>query len=155
MNLIPCPYEPLVIQSARTGIWDDPTKAHAVECTNCREAAMIAGLLGNLGRAGEEAHPLPDPEQIWLNSRYYAMQAARERTIRPLLIARRVIQLAVLLIIAGGITWISRTFPALMTDWLPGLRPIPQSWLISSTALVTLLVAFVAAKLVRPIIFED
>ncbi len=155
MNSLPCPYEKRVSQSARTGGWDDSTKAHVVGCAYCREIAQIAGLLANSARISGKEYPLPDPEQIWLNSRYYAMQAARERAIRPLLIAQRLIQLVVLLILTGGIAWISYGFPILISDWLPSLKPIPQPMLVFSTSLVTLLAAFLSAKLVRPIIFED
>jgi predicted anti-sigma-YlaC factor YlaD len=150
-----CPYEERVSRSARTGIWDDSTRAHVSECAHCREIVQIARFLEKSARFEESRPSLPDAEQIWLNSRYDAMQAARERALRPLMIAQRMIRLAVLLILTGGIVWISFSFPTMISQWLPRFRPISQPMLISTTGIATLLVALLLTRLIQPLLFDD
>jgi hypothetical protein len=154
MNLTFCPHEMRVSQSARTGVWDDSTKAHAKECAHCREIVQITEWLGSEVRSNE-GYKLPDAEQVWLNSRYFAIQEAREKALRPLLIAERVIRVALLLIIAGGLAWISYMVPSLLSDWLPKHPNIPQPIHLTSVVLITCLAAFLAAKLAQPILTEE
>jgi hypothetical protein len=154
MNSRFCPNEEQVSRSARTGVWDDTTKVHVAECAHCREIVQITEWLGNAAKANGE-YTLPDAEQIWLHSRFFAMQDAREKALRSLLIIERAIRMALLLIIAGGLAWISYMVPSLLSDWLLKHPQIPQPINLSFVVLITCLATFLAAKLVQPILAEE
>jgi hypothetical protein len=135
MNRIFCPHEAQVSLAARTGCWDDSTRAHTTECPHCLEIARIAEWLGAI--AGAEEKYLPRAEQVWLKARMRATGAARERALRPLAIAELVVRAALTLALAGGTAWSWHVLQSLSAGLLPRHWHALQPVLLSLTALAT------------------
>ena len=68
MNRISCPHEETVSNAARTGCWDDSTRAHVRQCAHCREIAGIAEWMGNIARVDIRDAVLPGPERVYLKA---------------------------------------------------------------------------------------
>ncbi len=151
MNPILCPHEAHVSHSAPTG-WDDLTRAHIAECAHCREVAQIAEYMRNIAGIREGGNALPEAEQVWLTARILAIQAARERALRPLVIAEIAVRAALILALVAGITWLWSSFQSIAAGWLTMHSKAPQPILLSIAALMTCLSAFVFIKLIQPIL---
>ena len=154
MNPTSCPYEAQVSHAARAGCWDDLTRAHVTKCAYCREVAQIAEYMGNIDGIREEKSALPEAEQIWLNARIVAIQAARKRALLPLVIAEIAVRTALILAMVAGITWLWSRFQSFATGLMPMYSKAPQPILLSIAALATCLVALLFVKLIQPILAE-
>ena len=155
MNRITCPYEEDTSNAARTGRWDDSTRDHVEQCAYCREIAGIAEWMGNIAGMDAPADALPDPKQVFLNAQIAALQAAREKALRPLVIAEFVVRIMIILALAVGVLWSWFGFRSLAANSLPAYLHIPQPLLISAAALVTSLITLVFTKLVQPMLIEE
>jgi hypothetical protein len=156
MNPILCPHEASVACSARTGCWDDSTKAHIEECVHCREIAEVTEWLGNIAKTEAKECALPNAEQVWMNARTLAVQAAQERALRPLVIAELVVRAASNLALTAGVIWIWFGFQSLANRWLPPVHlHVLQPIFFSAAALAVCLIALVCIKLFQPILAED
>ena len=155
MNRITCPHEENISNAARTGRWDDSTRAHVKQCAHCREIAGITEWMGNIAGMDAQAAVLPDPEQVFLNAQIAAMQRAREKALRPLVIAEFVVRIMIILALAAGVLWAWFGFRSLAASSLPAYLHIPQPLLISAAALVTSLITLVFTKLVQPMLIEE
>jgi hypothetical protein len=155
MNRITCPHEENISNAARTGRWDDSTRAHVQQCAHCREIAGITEWMGNIaGRDAQEA-VLPDPEQVFFNAQIAALQRARDKALRPLAIAEFVVRIMVILALAAGVLWAWFGVRSLAASSYPAYLHLPQPLLISAAALVTSLLTLVFTKLVQPMLIEE
>jgi hypothetical protein len=155
MNQISCPCEANVSNAARTGRWDDSTKAHIEQCAHCREIAGIAEWMGHIASMDALEAFLPDPEQVYFNARVAAIQSAGESALRPLAIAELVVRIAVILALAAGILWAWFGFRSLAASWLSSYVHLPQAVWISVAALATCLIALLFTRLAQPILIEE
>ncbi len=155
MNGITCPHEENISNAARTGRWDDSTRAHVKQCPHCREIAGITEWMGNIAGMDAQEAVLPDPEQVFLNAQIAALQRAREKALRPLAIAEFVVRIMVILALGAGVLWAWFGFRSLAAKTLPAYLHIPQPMLITVTALVTSLITLVFTKLVQPMLIEE
>jgi hypothetical protein len=155
MNPTFCPHEEHVSRSARTGCWDDSTKAHLMECAHCRDIAQVSEWLGNMARTGEKECVLPDPGQVWMNARALAMQAARKRALRPLAIAEAVVRVALTLALAAGVAWVWSGFQSLTADLLPWHSQVLRPLFLSLTSLATCCVILLFIQWVGPVLVEE
>ena len=103
MNRISCPQEVNVSNAARTGRWDESCKAHVQQCAHCREIAGIIEWMGNVARTDAAGAALPDPKQVLLSARLAAIQAAREKALRPLAIIELIVKFVVIFALAVGV----------------------------------------------------
>lgn len=154
MNRISCPHEETVSNAARTGCWDNSTRAHVRQCAHCREIAGIAEWMGSIARVDIRGAGLPGPERVYLNAKIAAMQAAQEKALRPLAIAESVVRTIVILALAGGIFGLWFGFRSLAAS-LPSSLYVPQPILISAAALVTCMITLLFTRLVQPILIEE
>jgi hypothetical protein len=155
MNRITCPHEENISYAARTGCWDDSTRAHVKQCAHCREIAGITEWMGNIARMDVQEAVLPDPEQVFLIAQIAALQRAGEKALRPLAIAEFVVRIMVILALAAGVLWAWFEFRSLAASSLPASLHLPQPLLISAAALVTSLLTLVFTKLVQPMLIEE
>ena len=155
MNRITCPYEDNISNAARTGRWDDSTRAHVKQCAHCREIAGITEWMGNIAGMDAQEAVLPDPRQVFLNAQIAAMQMAREKALSPLVIVEFVVRIMIILALAAGVLWAWFGFRSLAESSLPAYLHIPQPLLISTAALVTSLITLVFTKLVQPMLIEE
>jgi hypothetical protein len=155
MNRITCPHEEIISQAARTGRWDDSTKAHLRQCAYCREIAEITEWMGNIALIDAQEAVPPDPAQVFLQAQIDAMQMAREKMLRPLVIAEFVVRIMIILALAVGVLWAWFGSRSLAAGSLPASLHIPQPLLISAAALVTSLITLVFTKLVQPMLIEE
>lgn len=152
MNRIACPHEENIFNAARTGRWDDSTRAHVKQCAHCREIAGIAEWLGNIARMDTQDAVLPDPEQVFLKAQIAVTQAEREKALRPLVIVEFVVKIIVMLALSAGILWAWFGFRSLAASSLTSSLHVPQSILISAAALATCLIALLFTKLAQPML---
>ena len=155
MNRITCPQEDNISQAARTGRWDDSTRAHVKQCAHCREIAGITEWMGNIAGMDDQAAVLPDPEHVFLNAQIAAMQMAREKALRPLVIAEFVVRIMIILALAAGVLWAWFGLRALAASSLPAYLHIPQPLLISAAALATSMITLVFTKLAQPMLIGE
>ena len=155
MKPISCPHEASVSRSARTGCWDDATKAHVKECAHCRETALITEWLGSIARMEQQEHPVPEAGQVWGYARLLALQAAREKALWPLAVAELVDKVAVILGLAAGIAWTWSGFQSLAASWLPGPVQALQPLILSLTALITSAALLLFLRLIGPVLTEE
>jgi len=155
MNRITCPHEENITQAARTGRWDDSAKAHIRQCAYCREIAEIAEWMGHLAGTDPQKAVLPEPEQVMLNAQITAMQRAREKAMRPLMIAEFVVRIMIILALAAGVLWAWFGSRSLAASSMFAYLRLPQPLLISAAALVTSLLTLVFTKLVQPMLIEE
>jgi len=97
---------------------------------------------------------LPEAEQIWLNARILAIQDARKRALRPIVIAEIVVRAALNLAMVAGITWLWSSFQSSAADLMPIYSKAPQPILLFIASLATCLVALLFVKLIQPILAE-
>jgi hypothetical protein len=155
MIRITCPHEDNIANAARTGRWDDSTRDHVKQCAHCREIAGIAEWMGNIAGMDAQAAVLPDPKQVFLNAQIAALQVAREKALRPLVIVEFVVRIMIILALAAGILWAWFGFRSLAASSLSAYLHIPQPLLISAAALLTSLITIVFTKLVQPMLIEE
>jgi hypothetical protein len=155
MNQITCPHEENISKAARTGRWDDSTRAHAKQCAHCREIAGITEWMGNIAEMEVKEAVVPDPEHVFLNAHITALKRAREKALRPLVIAEFVVRILIILALGVGVVWAWFGFRSLAANSLPSYLHIPQPLLIAVTALVTALITLVFTKLVQPMLIEE
>ncbi len=155
MNRISCPQEANVSDAARTGCWNDSTKAHVKQCPHCREIAWIAEWMHMIARNETSDHILNEPELIFLNAQIAAMREAREKALRPLLIAEFVVRVAVMLALAAGVLWAWFGFRSVALSPLSAYLHVPQSALICLAALATCLITLLFTKLAQPVLIEE
>jgi hypothetical protein len=155
MNGITCPHEENISNAARTGCWDDSTRAHVKQCAHCREIAGITEWMGSIAGMDAQEAVLPDPEQLFLNAQIVALQRAREKALRPLAIAEFVVRIMVILALGAGILWAWFGFRSLAASSLAAYLHLPQPLLIAAAALVTSLITLVFTKLVQPMLIEE
>ena len=155
MNGIPCSHEETISYAARTGCWDDSTRAHVKQCAHCREIAGIAEWMGSIARSDAQEALLPDPEHVFLNGQIAAQQRAREKALRPLDIAEFVVRIMVILALAAGVLWAWFGLRSLAASSLPAYLHVSQPLSISAAALVTSLLTLVFTKLVQPMLIEE
>jgi hypothetical protein len=155
MNRITCPHEENISNAARTGRWDDSTRAHVQQCAHCREIAGITEWMGNIAGRDAQEVVLPDPERVFLNGQIAMLQRAREKALRPLAIAEFVVRIMVILALAAGVLWAWFGFRSLAASSLPAYLHLPQPLLLSAAALVTSLLTLVFTKLVQPMLIEE
>ena len=154
MNRISCPQETNVSNAARTGSWDDPTRAHLQQCAYCREVAGITEWMGHIARMDSMEAVLPDPQQVLLSARVAAIHDARERALRPLAIAELAVRIVVICVLAIGIFALWFGLRSLTSSLPSPYLHLPQPVLNSAAALVTCLVALLFTKLAQPILIE-
>ena len=58
--------------------------------------------MGNIAGMDAQEAVLPDPEQVFLNAQIAALQRAREKALRPLVIAEFVVRIMIILALAAG-----------------------------------------------------
>ena len=155
MNRITCPHEDSISHVARTGRWDDSTRGHVKQCAHCREIAGITEWMGNIAGMDAQAAVLPDPKRVFLDAQITAMQRAREKALRPLVIAEFVIRIMIILALATGVFWAWFEFRSLAANTLPAYLHLPQPLLISATALVTSVITLAFTKLVQPMLIDE
>lgn len=155
MKRISCTCEADVSKAARTGCWDDSTKAHVEQCAHCREIAGIAGFMGHIARADALESVLPAPEQVFFKARAAATQSAGERALRPLAIAEFAIRVMVALALAAVVLWAWFGIRSLGASPLASYLRLPQPVWISLAGLATGLMGLCITKVVQPILIEE
>jgi hypothetical protein len=150
-----CPQEENISNAARTGRWDDSTRAHIKQCAHCREIAGITEWMGNIAEMDAKEAVLPDPEHVFLKAHIASLQRAQEKALRPLAIAEFVVRIMIILALAAGVLWAWFGFRSLAASSIPSYLHIPQPLLIAVTALVTSLITLVFTKLVQPMLIEE
>lgn len=114
-----CRYEADVLRAAEEDRWSDALRRHLLECDDCVTAAAVAPWMTRFAKISDRAHPLPDPQLVWLKAQLLQGSADAARASRPI----TVIQMVAYLVVAGGwamlLTW---KWDAIAT-WLRGFTP--------------------------------
>jgi biopolymer transport protein ExbB/TolQ len=105
--------------------------------------------------AGDGERRLPDAEQIWMNARVLAIQAARRRALHPLMIAELIIRIAVTLGLTAGIAWLWYHFQSLAVNLQPLSLPLQNPLIATVAGLATALIALVFMRWVPPVLIEE
>jgi hypothetical protein len=124
------------------------------ECAHCREIAQFTEWLGDIARTENKEYSLPDAEKVWQDARILALQAARERALRPLVIAKLAVGVALALMLAGAIAWISLSLPSIAAILLPEHLRALHPMVLSVTALITCSAILLSVRLLGPVLTE-
>ncbi len=150
-----CTQEENVVHSARTGCWDDSTKAHLANCAYCREIAGIAEWMRNVAQTDVRDVVLPEPGRIFCKAQLAAAEKAKKKALRPLLIAEFVLRIAVILALAAAIFGAWFGFRFLAANALVSFPHVPQPIHISAAALATGLIALLFTKIAQPVLIDE
>lgn len=63
-----CPYETEIVESVRTGDWEESLRAHVRGCAACTESARVARWIADVARYLGRDQPAPDPAYLWLRA---------------------------------------------------------------------------------------
>jgi len=150
-----CPYEMQISYAARTGRWDDSTRAHVEHCAYCREIVAVVEWMREIADKEIRGSVVPDPALILLNARIATIQAGRESALHPLTIAAAVVRSAVISMLALGLLWVWLEMRSLAAVRLTDFVPFAQPMLISAAALTVCLLALLLVRLIQPVLLED
>jgi hypothetical protein len=84
-----CVFEGKIARASRSGEWSDVLLAHVADCRSCEEVALVASYLCTSSGAAQLNAELPDAGRIWWKAKIAASVQAMERTLRPIVWARR------------------------------------------------------------------
>lgn len=146
-----CLEEEKILYSARTGFWDDSSKAHLQECADCRETAETAGLLCQLA-ADERKSLLPDAQKVWWNAQLADRERISEKALRPLAVAN--LSAAVILVLLATAALL-RGLQFLSSGWVSKGPGALQTTIIAMAALVICSLILASIKIFAPILTED
>jgi hypothetical protein len=95
MNAEDCPRTAAVVESARSGRWDERSRAHVDECPACTESARVAAWMTRVAaELGREPLAL-DPTFIWLKAEVARRAERASRASRRALRAGAIASLTV------------------------------------------------------------
>jgi len=151
MRKTPCPNEGKVMQSARTGCWDEHARTHLAQCDDCRETAETIMLLHTIAAEDAKA-PVPDAQMVWWNARLDDRQRIAEKALRPLAVANVA---AVTILVLLAIAALLRGLQFLSSGWLAKGPQALQPAVVSVTALVVCSVILVLLKAFTPVFTEE
>jgi hypothetical protein len=78
-----CSHETAVVESVRTGKWEDGMRSHLHACAVCTEAARVATWIGSVATHLGRDRAAPDPTYIWMRAEIERRkQAERSRSWR-------------------------------------------------------------------------
>jgi hypothetical protein len=108
----------------------------------------------NAAATDQASKSLPDPGQILINARILALQTARKRALRPLVIAELAVKAVITMGLAAGIVWLWYGFQSLAGLWFASsmlFRPL----FVTVAALATCFVTLLYARLISPALIEE
>ncbi|HTY61555.1 MAG TPA: hypothetical protein VMG30_04805 [Acidobacteriota bacterium] len=111
--------------------------------------------MGHIAGMDAEEAVLPEPQQVLLNARFAAIQAAHEKALRPLAIAENIVRITVIFALAGSVFGLWFGLRSLAANLPAANLHVPQTVLNSAAALVTCLITLVCTKIVQPILMEE
>ncbi len=112
MNNKPCPHEGSVTQAIRTGQWSEWLRVHVSQCKSCTEVEQAFGWMGDVSASWSSNEPAPDPGLIWIEAQLAERQRLEERALRPVIMARTVAIIGLLVALSFLILWIWPTIDA-------------------------------------------
>lgn len=154
MNGTSCSHETAATNAARTGCWDASTIEHVQTCSYCREIVQSIEWMAKAAGT-EEQHFIPDAEKVWLNARMRAIQEARERALRPVLIMEFAVRVAWMLSLAAGLVWTWFKIQSAALHALGGAFTMPQAIIASIAAFGACLATLLFVRLVQPMLVEE
>lgn len=79
-----CQKELLVIEAARSGLWDDDLRKHVGDCEACADVALAASALNAMRASDQVEARIPDAGLMWWKAQLLSKRAAGERATRPI-----------------------------------------------------------------------
>ena len=117
-----CSRESYTARAARIGEWPEGLRAHAADCSVCRDVALVAGALVNDPRNLPADPPVAGAGRIWWFAQLRARRAAAERAVRPISVMELLALIAVVPVAAGAL---ASALPTI-SSWLAELRVVPM-----------------------------
>ncbi len=121
MNSLDCEREPLVMEAARSGRWDEELRNHAANCSVCADAVLVAHFLEELADQDQRESMVLEAGRVWWKAQLRARREAVERTNEPITIVERVALACAVLSLVGLGIW--------QRDWIGDrLRGFAEVW---------------------------
>ena len=115
-----CSRESDTAGAASAGEWSEELRAHAADCSVCRDVALVAGALGADQRCPPTDLPVASAGRIWWMAQLRARRTAADRALRPISVME-LVAIAVMVPVAAGA--LSSAFPV-VAAWLAELRVV-------------------------------
>ena len=142
-----CSRESDTARAASVGEWPEGLRAHAADCSVCRDVALVAGALANDRRNLPAEPPVAGAGRIWWIAQLRSRRAAAERAVRPIAVMELLALIVVVPVASGAL---ASALPTI-SSWLAELRfvsaviggyaTLPGVSLAASAALAVLLLA--------------
>ena len=139
-----CSRESDTAGAASAGEWSEELRAHAADCSVCRDVALVAGALGADQRCPPTDLPVASAGRIWWMAQLRARHTAADRALRPISVME-LVAIAVLVPVAAGA--LASALPDVAT-WLAELRVVSLVAGIGSYAMLPGVTVAVSAVLV-------
>ncbi len=144
MNRLDCEREPLVIEAARSGQWDDELRNHAASCPVCADSLLVAPFLEGLAGRDRRESSVPEAGRVWWKAQLLARREAVKRVDEPITILERVAFACAFLSLVGlGIwrwDWIGDRLRGFADVWpasgYPGQEFVVSLWQQSSLIMI-------------------
>jgi len=136
MNHPNCSYEHDVLDAVRSGSFSDELRVHAMECPECTELVLVAGIMNRGAARLGDIGPLPDAGYVWWRANLEQREKQSRRATGIITLVQRVA------LVAGGVL----TF-VLLRNLLPELAQWGES-LKSSAEVLSIPISMTSPSLV-------
>ena len=121
MKQFNCDREPIAIEAARSGSWDEELRGHVSNCRNCADATAAYSFLKQLELPDCHCHELPGAGQMWWKMQIRARREAIELAARPISLLQTTLLVLAALSFACLCLWqwgsFGRWFDSLGAGW--------------------------------------
>ncbi|HYK87229.1 MAG TPA: hypothetical protein VE398_00555, partial [Acidobacteriota bacterium] len=127
MKQFNCDREPIAIEAARSGTWDEGLRGHVSNCRNCADAVAAYSFLRQLELPDCRCPELPAAGQMWWKMQVRARREAIERAARPISLLQTTMLVLAAISFAGVCLWQRGSFGKGLDSLVAGwhLNPAP------------------------------
>lgn len=116
MTEAPCHREAEVLTAVRTGRFSDELRIHAMDCPDCSDLVLVAGVLNRGAAELAEVGPLPDAQYLWWRANLEQREIRSRRATSIITMIQRVAVVSGALVAA---TFLWGALPKLLSWFAP------------------------------------